>query len=238
MAAADRGELRRNAILGRLPAGELNALRDSVEIVDTAVRQSVYEPGGPIDAVYFPLSAVFSLVGVTDGEASIEVATIGYEGMVGLPAFLGAATSPHASFCQIAGSAARMATADLRRALNRDGHLHSLLNRFTQSTMVQIAQNVVCNGTHSLEERMARWLLTTHDRVGHDQFDLTQQFLAQMLGARRPTVSQTASKLQSRGLIRYSRGVMTIVNRQGLERLTCDCYGIVKAEFDAITQGT
>jgi CRP-like cAMP-binding protein len=237
MPPADRDELRRNSILARIPPRELDSMLSSLRVVDIPLRKAVYEPGGPINDVYFPLSAIFSLVAVTAGKATIEVATIGHEGMVGLPAFLGAATSPQAAFCQIAGSAARMRTTDLRRALNGNGHLQSLLNRFTQSTMVQIAQNVVCNGTHSLEQRMARWLLTTHDRVGRDRFDLTQEFLAQMLGARRPTVSQTEVRLQGKGLISYSRGVMTIVNRKRLERLSCDCYWIVKAEFDAVTRG-
>lgn len=200
-------------------------------------RDSVYEPGRPITCVYFPLSAIFSLVAMADGKAVIEVATIGREGMVGLPFFLGAASSPHSSFCQIPGTAARLRADELRTVLNGSGVLHDALNRYTQSTMVQIAQNVVCNGTHTVVQRACRWLLTTHDRVGHEQFELTQEFLAQMLGVRRPTVSDTASRLQAEGLIRYSRGMITITNRKGLERRTCPCYAIVKAEFDAMMVG-
>jgi CRP-like cAMP-binding protein len=113
-----------------------------------------------------------------------------------------------------------------------DGALHRALNRYTQATIVQIAQSVICNSTHSAEQRACRWLLTTHDRVDRDQFPLTQEFLAQMLGVRRPTVSEIASRLQSEGLIRYTRGVITICDRPGLERITCDCYWIVKAEYD------
>jgi CRP-like cAMP-binding protein len=119
--------------------------------------------------------------------------------------------------------------------LSADGALHGLLNRFTQATMIQIAQNVVCNATHTLAQRAARWLLTTHDRVGCTEFALTQQFLSQMLGVRRPTVSETAGKLQAQGLIRYRRGTLTITDRPGLEQLTCSCYGIVRAEFDRLT---
>jgi CRP-like cAMP-binding protein len=179
---------------------------------------------------------VYSLVGVADGQASVEVATIGREGMVGLPVFLGQAVSPHAAFCQVPGAAARLPAHELASVLGGNGALHGLLNRFTQATMVQIAQNVVCNSTHPLGQRAARWLLATHDRVGRDEFALTQQFLSQMLGATRPTVSETAGKLQAQGLIRYRRGQLTITDRTGLERAACSCYSIVKAEFDALTR--
>jgi CRP-like cAMP-binding protein len=177
---------------------------------------------------------VFSLIGTADGHA-VEVATIGCEGMVGLPVFLGRPTSPHSSFCQVAGQAAVLPADQLGSVLTRDGALHGLLNRFTQATMVQIAQNVVCNSSHALSQRAARWLLTTHDRVGRDEFALTQEFFSQMLGASRPTVSEIASKLQTRGLIHYRRGQLTITDRPGLEQAACDCYAVVKAEFNGLT---
>jgi CRP-like cAMP-binding protein len=175
---------------------------------------------------------VYSLVAVTDGQAQLEVATVGYEGMVGLPVFLGATSSPQSAFCQVPGDTVGMSVADFRRSLNHDGVLHALLNRFTEATMVQISQNVVCNRSHPMLARMARWLLTTQDRVGRDEFSLTQEFLAQMLGVHRPTVSETAQKLQARGMIRYSRGIITIVDRQELERAACECYRVIQAEFD------
>lgn len=230
-------DLRRNAILASLPADEVNALAEQVEIVDVEVRQMVHDAGEPIKEVYFPVDSVFSLVAVADERVVIEVATMGREAMVGLPLFLGAVTSPHPCFCQIPGTAARLGAGELTRALSRGGGLHRALNRLTQSTMVQIAQNVVCNGAHSAEQRLSRWLLTTHDRVGHNDFFLTQEFMAQMLGVRRPTVSEIASRLQGNELIRYSRGQMTIVDRDGLLDTTCNCYHIVKAEFDAMTEG-
>ena len=232
-----QADLRRNAILAQLPDSELTALETHLHIEQAEIRHTAYEPGKPIADVYFPLTSVFSLVALADGEIVLEVATIGYEGMVGLPVYLGAATSPQAAFCQVPGAAARIAVEDFRRALGRDGGLHALLNRFTQATMVQIAQNVVCNSTHSTEARMARWLITTHDRVGNHEFPLTQQFFAQMLGVRRSTVSETAQRLQTDGSIRYSRGTLTIVDRQALERSACDCYRIVKAEFDNLRNG-
>jgi len=226
---------RRNAILANLPESEFDRIRHRLELVDTELRQQVYQPGQPITEVFFPLSSVFSLVAVADEkEVVVEIATVGWEGMVGLPLFLGVGSSPHAAFCQIPGPAARLGADDLRRALTADGALHRELNRFTQATMVQIAQNVVCNSTHAAEQRAARWLLTTQDRVGRDEFPLTQEFLAQMLGVRRPTVSEIASRLQAAGLVRYTRGIITVADRGGLERITCDCYWIVKAEFDRL----
>lgn len=228
-------DLRRNAILGALPGPEFGRLRPSLKLIDAEIRDQVYEPGKPFSHVYFPISSIYSLVGLADGEAVVEVATIGREGMVGLPVFLGQPTSPHAAFCQVPGPAAQLPAAQLPAVLADNGALHGLLNRFTQATIVQIAQNVVCNSTHTLPQRAARWLLTTHDRIGRDEFALTQQFLSQMLGARRPTVSETASKLQAQGYIRYSRGNVTITDRPGLEQVTCSCYDIVRAEFDKLT---
>jgi CRP-like cAMP-binding protein len=228
--------LRANAILAKLPEGEFGKISERVELIELDLREQVYQPGQAIHQVYFPTSAVFSLMAVGDEQASVEVATVGVEGMVGLPLFLGANTTPHAGFCQIPGQAARMNATDLRAALSADGQLHRLLNRFVHATIVQIAQNVVCNNSHSVEQRAARWLLTTRDRVNGDQFPLTQEFLAQMLGVRRPTVSDTAGRLQDRGLIQYRRGIITILDRAGLEALACPCYQVVRAEFDDLVE--
>lgn len=233
MVVAD--DVPRNGILSRLPSEELDRLRKRWQIVELSTRDSVYEGGGLIPYVYFPLNSIFSMVAATRGHAVVEVATIGREGMAGLPLFLGATTSPHACFCQVPGPAVRVEAAAFREALNGGAVLHRALNRFTQATMVQISQNVVCNNTHSAEQRAARWLLATEDRIGRTEFPLTQDFLAQMLGVRRPTVSEVARGLQVQNLIRYRRGQMTIVDRRGLERLACDCYQIVRREFEATT---
>lgn len=227
-------DLKRNAILARISGRELAALGARLVVLRVEHRLGVYEPGGPIEHVYFPLDSVFSVVAIADGEVAVEVATVGREGMVGLPLFLGSATSPHASFCQVSGSAARLEAAQLREVLADDGTLHQSLNRFTQATMVQIAQNVVCNAAHDARRRAARWLLTTHDRVGRDDFELTQEFLAQMLGLRRPTVSDVARGLQAEGLIRYRRGQVNIVDRRRLLEVACGCYGIVRNEFQEL----
>jgi CRP-like cAMP-binding protein len=228
-------EFRRNAILAQLPDSEYVQLKPHLRLEPSEMKHPAYEPGKPIADIYFPLSSVYSLVAVVDGRVGLEVATIGHEGMVGLPVYLGASSSPQAAFCQIPGDSARITVDEFRQALARDGTLHTLLNRFTQATMVQVAQNVVCNRSHSTEARMARWLLTTQDRVRSDEIRLTQEFLAQMLGVHRPTVSDTAQRIQDQELIRYSRGTIIIADRRRLERKACECYGIVKAEFDAIT---
>jgi CRP-like cAMP-binding protein len=227
-------ELQGNAVLAALPGPELKRLARDVDVVDAEIRTQVYQPGGPIPEVYFPLGSVFSMVGMADERVLVEVATIGREGMVGLPVFLGTASSPHAAFCQVAGPAAKISSDHLRTVLADDGALHAALSRFTQATMVQIGQNVVCNSSHNAMQRAARWLLTTGDRVGSDKFLLTQEFLGQMLGLRRPTVSDTARQLQANGLIRYTRGQITITDRAGLHQTSCPCYAIVKADFDLI----
>lgn len=226
---------RRNALLAQLPDGEYAQLRPALKLERSQRKRSAYAAHAPINQVFFPLNAVFSLVALADGPLTIEVATIGHEGFVGLPVFLGASSSPQTAYCQVPGDSARLDVADFRRALAHDGALHALLSRFTQATMVQVAQNVVCNRTHPAEKRMARWLLTTQDRVGREQFELTQEFLAQMLGVHRPTVSETAQRIQTQGMIRYSRGVITVLDRKQLEKTACECYDVIKAEFDDIT---
>lgn len=181
----DEEGLRRNAILASLPGPGLAELASEVEVVPAEVRMQVYQPGSTIDTVYFPLASVFSLVGVTDERVVVEVATVGREGMVGLPIFLGAVTTPHAAFCQVGGPAARLSADGLRQALagEANGALHDALSRFTQATMAQIAQNVVCNSTHPAIQRAARWLLTTRDRLGSTDFPLTQESSARCWGS-------------------------------------------------------
>ncbi len=228
-------ELCGNTLLAALPEVEFDRLSRCLEVVDVQLRDGVYRPRQPISEVYFPLTAVFSMVAAADDRLTVEVGTVGYEGMVGLPLFLGASTSPNAAFCQIPGRAVRLGAADLHEFLGHDGALHRVLQRFTQTTMVQLAQNVACNMTHAIEQRAARWLLATGDRVGSDQFMLTHEFLGQMLGVRRPTTSATASKLQADGLIRYSRGKVGIVDRSGLTERACECYHILNAEFETFT---
>jgi CRP-like cAMP-binding protein len=187
---------RRSLLVRHLPEDEYRRLLPALRPVELGVHDQLYERGKAIEHVYFPVDSVLSVLARVEGEAVVEVATIGYEGMTGLPAFLGTAESPHDTLCQVAGSAVRLSTGELRLFLSANGSLHEVLHRYTQATMVQLAQNVACNRLHTTEERCARWLLQTRDRVAADEFLLTQEFLARMVGVRRGTVSLTVGVLQ------------------------------------------
>ena len=226
---------RRNLILQGLPDDEYARLTSFLEPVDLGLKDVLYDRDKAIEHLYFPVTSVLSVLSSVDGEAAVEVATIGHEGVSGLPAFLGGAVSPHDTLCQVPGAAVRLATPDLQAFLGADGGLHDLLHRYTQAMMVQLSQNVACNRLHTTEERCARWLMQTRDRVGADEFDLTQEFLAQMLGVRRGTVSLTAGLLQQAGVIRYTRGRITVVDAEALHDAACECYDLVQAEFTRLS---
>src|SRR5215212_195496 len=224
--------LLRNRLLAALPVQERWRLGSELRLVELGMRERIYDIGEAITKVYFPLNCVLSVVAVSLEKIKDETAMHCFEGMAGLPAFLGAAASPHRCFCQVPGQALRLDTVTLRRFLAGDGALHDLLHRYTQAVMVFLAQNLVCNRLHSTEERTARWLAQTHDRVGSDSFQITQDFLAQMLGVRRATVSESARTLQQAGLIRYTRGSLTVLDRAGLQAAACQCYLTIRREFD------
>ena len=221
----------RNRILDRLPRTELTRIRKALTKIDAVIRDEIYEPNKPFKHVYFPETAIASVVNVLDDGTEIEVATIGYEGMVGLSVFLGTNQSPARSFWQIAGRAFRLDAAFLEKEKRTGSPLAAALGLYTQGFFAQIAQSVTCNRLHNLEQRCARWLLMMHDRVEGDDFSLKQQFLAQMLGVRRSGISEVAGRLQRKRLIKYSRGWMRIIDRRGLERLSCECYQAVAREY-------
>lgn len=227
----------RNRILEALPAQERERLEGSLERVSLKVRRVVFEPNQPIRDVWFPVDAVVSILGLLEDGSGIETATVGCEGMVGVPIYLGASQVPAQAFAQVPGDAWRMPADALRQEVRRGGMLPRLLGRYTHAMFTLVAQSSACNRKHSVEQRCARWLLMTHDRVPGDTFDLTQQFLSQMLGVRRATVSDAATALQARGLVEYTRGRMTIVDRPGLEEAACGCYGIIRAEFGRMLEG-
>jgi CRP-like cAMP-binding protein len=222
-----------NRLLDALPAKARDAL--PLERCDGQVRDLIFEQHEPIRHVVFPITAVCSMLTVMHDGVGIELATIGNEGFVGVPVFLGASSTNARSFVQVAGEYLRMPARDFRQAIDNGGRLHGLVQRYSQALFTQIAQNVACNRAHAVEERCARWLLQTQDRVGGDQFPLTQEFLGQMLGVRRATVNAAARALQEAGLITYRRGVITIVDRAGLESAACECYGVVAREFERLT---
>ena len=227
-----------NFLLAALPPDEWERLRPDLELVDLELKDLIYPAFSVIEQAAFPVTAILSMLNEVEGETTVEVATIGREGMAGLPIFLGVPDSPNTVVAQVAGQALRISAARLREFLRTDGSLHARLHRYVQATIVQLSQNVVCNRLHSTEERAARWLLMTADRVGAEKFVLTQEFLAQMLGVRRATVSLAAGLLQSAGLISYRRGVVTIVDRDRLAETACDCYPIVRTEFDRLAAGS
>lgn len=226
-----------NRLLASLPEEEIKRLQPYLEPVSLNLKQELYQPNEPIDFVYFPLEGVCSLLSLTSEGELIEVGTVGNEGMVGLPVFLGAKQIPGVAMSQIPGSALRMRAADLRTRVTPGTALYDALHRYTQALFNLISQSALCNGVHSIEQRCCRWLLLTHDRVGTDKFPLTHEFLSQMLGVRRAGVSEVAARLQNAGFISYTYGKIIIMDRAGLEATSCECYALIKAEFDRLIGG-
>lgn len=234
-AAAHGGEDRdENQILRRLSELEYDRLASDLETVPLTFKETLYEQGQRISHVYFVTTGVVSLVTVlTDDGEPLETGTVGREGMAGLPVFLEAPQAPGRAICQIPGSALRMPADRFRAGLKRVESLRVLLLRYTNVLMAMMAQTAACNRAHDVKARMARWLLMTHDRVDGNEFPLTQEFLGQMLGVRRPQVSTAGVALQRAGLIKYTRGKISIVDRHGLERAACECYEHIRHEFRA-----
>lgn len=228
-----RTEQNANQLLAALPPKDYARLRSELATVPMKQKQILWEPNRPIEAVYFPIDAVASILALFDG-GSVEVGTIGNEGLVGLPVFLGAITSTGRAMVQVAGEGERLDIAVFRREAHREGRLRQLLERYTQAFVTQVSQSTACNRAHSVEQRLARWLLIVRDRVRRNEYLLTHEFLGQMLGVRRATVSETAAALQRVKLISYRRGVITIRNGPGLERAACECYEIVRQEFERL----
>jgi CRP-like cAMP-binding protein len=226
----------RNKLLLNLPRDQFEVVSPALERVEIAFKQVLHEPFEPIRYVYFLERGVTSLVNEPDDGSIIEFATVGPEGMVGFPVLLGTYSVPSRAIVQVEGEALRMKTADLERALPRAPGLQKLLLRYTMALLNQIAQSTSCNRLHEVEERCARWLLQTHDRVEGDTFPMTQEFLSQMLGVHRPTVSIAAAMLQKAGLIRYVRGQITVTDRKGLETASCSCYGLIREEYDRLLE--
>jgi len=223
-----------NRLLADLPFDELERIGSRLERVRPRMREVLYGQGGAMEHVYFPEKGVFSLLTEMADGGVVENLTVGNEGMLGLPAVLGAARSPSRAICQVPGRALRMPAQTFREAVVPGGVLHTRFIRYAQARMTSLAQSVACNRLHAATQRYARWLLITHDRVGTDHFPITQEFLAQMLGVTRPTVSMIAQELQAAGLIHYMQGQMTVDDRPGLEATACECYLVVRAAFDEL----
>jgi CRP-like cAMP-binding protein len=234
--ASSEKTIPKNRLLAALPQSEYRRLLPKLETVSLSLKQRIYESGGTIDYVYFPLNGITSLVAFMQDGSAIEVAAIGNEGMVGLPLFLGADKTPLVVFQQIPGESMRMESKVFTKEIKRNDALTAVLHLYTQVIMMQIAQGNACNRAHSIEQRCARWLLMTHDRMRRQQrFSITQEFLGQMLGVRRAGVSEACSALKKNKLIDYQRGIMNILDRKGLEKRTCECYWVIRNEIDRLS---
>lgn len=223
-----------NRLLAALPSEELVELRPHLERVQLALRDVLYEQGCPMRHVYFPETAVVSFTSTLGDGGTVEVGTAGREGMVGLPAFLGDDTSFMRAIAQVPGAALRMDVAAFMRVARAPNALHRLLLRYTQAFLTQVAQTAACNAAHLVEQRCARWLLMTHDRVNGGEFPMTHEFLALMLGVRRAGVTLTMCALQEARLVSYTRGRVAVTDRAGLERAACECYGTVRGHFERL----
>jgi len=226
-----------NRLLGLLLPKDYERLRPRLQRIPLMYRQSLYRARKPVGFVYFIETGVGSLVNtMANGEAA-EVGTIGNEGVVGLPLLLGEDRAPTSVYVQVPGTGLRMKTTLFKKELARSASMRTVMLRYAHTFFNQVAQSAACNQFHSIQQRCCRWLLMTHDRMQSDEFLLTQEFLAMMLGVQRTSVSAAASALQRAGLIRYKRGNVTIIDRSGLERRSCECYGVSKKEFDRLLGG-
>jgi len=225
---------RDNRLLAALPDVEWERWRPQLELVEMPLGKVLYEPGSTLAHVYFPTTSIVSLLYVMEDGASAEIAVVGREGLVGISLFMGGATTPSRAVVQSAGQAFRL-TADLMlQEFNRAGPVLHLLLRYTQALITQMAQTAVCNRHHSLDQQLCRWLLLSLDRLDSRELVVTQELIANMLGVRREGVTEAAGDLQKAGLIRYRRGHITVLDRQRLEQRTCECYAVVKKEYDRL----
>src|SRR6187402_360951 len=223
-----------NKLLAALPPEVCERLLPHLELVPLKLGASVYEAGGKQPYVYFPTDAIVSLLYVMKDGASAEIAVVGNEGLVGISLFMGGETTPSRAVVQSAGQAYRLRAKVMKSEFEFGGALQHLMLRYTQALITQMAQTAVCNRHHSIEQQLCRWLLLSADRLATNEIKMTQELIANMLGVRREGVTEAAGKLQEDGLIRYQRGKITVVDRPGLEVRTCECYQVVKREFERL----
>jgi CRP-like cAMP-binding protein len=223
-----------NDLLRALLNSEYKHLSPKLQQVDLTFGEIIYQADQRIDYVYFPETAVVAMVDTVDNGGTIEVGIIGHEGMVGINIFLGCLVTPDRAIVQIPGSAMRMKTSDLRKELRFGSPLQRLLLRYTQVLLAVISQSVACSQHHSVEQRLARWLLTMHDHAESNEFGMTQESIAAMLGVRRAGVTEAAGKFQSAGLMTYNRARIRILNEAGLEKKSCECYRFMRQQFERL----
>lgn len=229
-----RDSAERNHLLAALDPLELQRWKADLVPCDLQLGQVLYESGVTMSHVYFPTTAIVSLLYIMEDGASAEIAVVGNEGLVGVSLFMGGGSTPSRAVVQSAGTGFRLGAAVLQKAFLRSPQVMSLLLRYTQALITQMAQTAVCNRHHSLDQQLCRWLLLSLDRLAGDELQMTQELIANMLGVRRSGVTDAAMKLQEAGLIRYSRGRIHVKDRAGLEQRSCECYGVVKKEYDRL----
>jgi CRP-like cAMP-binding protein len=224
-----------NRLLAALPFELLDTLLPHLDLVPMPLGKVIYESGVELTHVYFPIpGCIISMLYVMEDGASAEIAVVGDEGMVGIALFMGGDSTPSRAIVQSAGHAFRLDAKALKAEFARHGVLQTLLLRFTQALMTQMSQTAVCNRHHSVEQQLCRWLLLSLDRLSSNELTMTQELIANMLGVRREGVTEAAGKLQARSLISYSRGRITVIDRPGLESQVCECYAVVKKEYDRL----
>ena len=223
-----------NHLLAALSPAERERLYPHLRLVKLPLGKALYESGDVLRNVYFPVDCIVSLLYVLESGASAEISVVGNEGLIGVALFMGGETTPSRAIVQSAGHAYRLDGQRLKDEFHRNGGLQLLLLRYTQSLITQMAQTAVCNRHHSVDQQLARWLLLSLDRLTSQELVMTQELIANMLGVRREGVTEAAGELQSLGVIRYSRGKITVLDRPRLEQLCCECYAVVKKESDRI----
>ena len=223
--------LKENHLLSVLPESERERIFPHLELVPLPLGEALYESGDRLNHVFFPTNSIVSLLYVMENGASAEIAVVGNEGIVGIALFMGGETMPNRAVVQSAGHAYRLKGQLLKQEFNRAGALQHLLLRYTLAMLTQMAQTAVCNRHHSVDQQLCRWLLLSLDRLPSNELSMTQELIANMLGVRREGVTEAAGHLQSAGLIHYSRGRITVLDRPGLEARVCECYNVVREEF-------
>jgi CRP-like cAMP-binding protein len=223
-----------NHLLDALPSADYDRLAPHLELIPMALGDVLYEPGGKLRYVYFPTTSIVSLLYVMEDGASAEIAIVGNEGILGVSLFMGGESTPSRAVVQSAGHSFRLKAELLKSEFGRFGPTMHLLLRYTQALITQMAQTAVCNRHHSVDQQLCRWLLLSLDRLQTNELSMTQELIANMLGVRREGVTDAAGKLQDARLIRYSRGRITVLDRRGVEARSCECYQVVKKEFDRL----
>jgi len=223
-----------NHLLDALLRVDFDRLSSNLELVEMPLGEVVCESGSKLKHVYFPTTSIISLLYVMEDGASAEIAVVGNEGILGIPVFMGGETTPSRAVVQSAGHGYRLKAQLLKNEFNQAGPLQRLLLRYTQALITQMSQTAVCNRHHSVEQQLCRWLLLSVDRLPDSELIMTQELIANMLGVRREGVTEAAGKLQSLGLINYRRGHISVLNRAGLEKRSCECYQVVKSEYDRL----